>query len=65
METVARSCSIKKGFVKIFAKFTGNYLCRNLIFFKKGRLKEREKKSGSGPDAFLLVLQKFYSGVPL
>ena len=33
-EAVARSCSLEKVFVNIFAKFTGKQLCRSLFFDK-------------------------------
>ena len=33
-EAVVRRCSVKKVFLKIFAKFTGKHLCQSLFFNK-------------------------------
>ena len=40
LETVARRCSIRKGILRNFAKFTGKHLCQSL-FFNKTLLKQR------------------------
>ena len=34
LDTVARRCSVKQVFLKIFAKFTGKHLCQNLFLNK-------------------------------
>ena len=31
-EAVTRTCSVKKGVHKNFARFTGKHLCQNLVF---------------------------------
>ena len=33
-EAVARRCSVEKGVLKNFAKFTGKHLCQSLVFNK-------------------------------
>ena len=33
-EVVARRCSVKKGYLRNFAKFTGKHLCQSLFFNK-------------------------------
>ena len=37
-EAVAQSCSLKKTFLRNFAKFTGKHLCQTLFFHKVGGL---------------------------
>ena len=34
IEAVVQRCSVKKEFLKIFAKFTGKHLCQSLFFIK-------------------------------
>ena len=34
VEAVAQRCSIKKGALRIFEKFTGKHLCQSLFFNK-------------------------------
>ena len=45
-----RRCSVRKGVLTIFAKFTGKHLCQNLFFLKK-----RDSSTG----AFLWIFMKF------
>ena len=35
-ETILRMSSVKKGFLRNFAKFTGKHMCTSLFFNKKG-----------------------------
>ena len=46
---VTRSCSVKKGVLKNFAKFTGKHLCQGLFFNKV-----------AGLNHYLLLLKKVY-----
>ena len=34
IEAVVQRCSVKKEFLKIFAKFTGKHLCQSLFFYQ-------------------------------
>ena len=46
-DAVARRCSVKKGALKKFAKFTGKHLCRGILFKKRfctGILRNFEEK---------------------
>ena len=51
IEAVTRRCSVKKGVLRNFAKFTGKHLCQSLFFNKDAGLKQlffKKKKRDHG-----------------
>ena len=56
-----QSCSVRKGVLRNFGKFTGKHLCQSLIFNKAADLGPATlSKRGSCTDVFLWILQHFY-----
>ena len=54
-------CSMKKGVLKNFPKFTGKHLCQSLFFNKVAGLRPATLlKRDSGADVFLWILRNFY-----
>ena len=58
-EAVFQRCSIKKGVLKNFTKFTGKHLCQSLFFNKVAGLPATLLKRDLGTGVFLWVLWNF------
>ena len=57
-EAVVQRCSVTKGVLRNFAKFTGKYLCQSLFLIKLQALQLYQKRD-SGTGAFMWVLRNF------
>ena len=57
-EAVVQRCSVTKGVLRNFAKFTGKHLCQSLFSIKLKALQLYQKRD-SGTGAFLWILQNF------
>ena len=54
-----RRCSVRKGFLRNFAKFTGKHLFRSLLFKKFALGLQLYEKRDSGTGVFLWILRNF------
>ena len=52
-------CSVRKGVLRNFAKFTSKHLCQSLFFNKVAGLRQHYFKRDSGTGVFLLILRNF------